>query len=258
MAVSSVILAMQRVMQMSATKLRRAAKLSKDAAPRSKTRLSKGGTKELKDAIENNNEFIYRLTSFYSGISEGVFMQATAGALDMAMKPSQNGGGTKHDSGRAAANWHIMVNGVGVTPHVSTSQLEPSEQPNEKKGDAAPNEWGLGYRGSQGKPSMKEVIKIKRVTYGYSKHGFGYSIHKDGWLAQKIAGREGFGRPTVHLINAVYGVDRPAGGIPYHQYAFPDSATMLNEINAKVIDDANEYVIAQVDNFVRKKTKKPR
>ena len=178
--------------------------------------LSKANQTSLRSAEKHNEVFFNQLLHDLGGFGKEITAVGAASALDVAVTSAALGGGTKYDSGRAAANWDLEVGGK-TRRSGSTGELTPA-----KYGESY---HGVGRRGSGGVPSASKIPSIKALQYGYQTT-MGQSpvdIEPNRWLWNAI----GIGQPgrvAVSIYNPImYALRRPDGfGRTYAQNAMPD------------------------------------
>jgi hypothetical protein len=178
--------------------------------------LSKANQTAYRRAEKNNEVFLNRLIHDVGGFGKEILAIGAASALDVAVTSAPKGG-TKYDSGRAAANWDLMVGGK-TRRNGKTSELSPAYYDNSRF-------KGVGQRKSHGIPARKDIPKIKALNYGYeSTMGTGpVKLVPGKWLWDTI----GIGEPgtkSVAIFNPLmFAIKRVDGfGRTYAQNAFPD------------------------------------
>jgi hypothetical protein len=197
---------------------------------------------EIKRKDKESETAFYKMTTFLFGLGKEALAEMAAASLDLAVKP-QPEGGTKHDSGRAAANWDLLIGG-GNPFSRSTSQLDPDVTP------AAA--YGVGERGSKGAVSASAVPKIKAAAYGYTVSGNQVAVTNGGWLHQAIGvGKPG--TPQVALFNPIlFAIKAPDGsGKTYAENAFPGLDAAMSSIDKKAGEAASVFVLYKVAEFNR-------
>jgi hypothetical protein len=169
--------------------------------------------KRVRSAIKNNNAVFLALTRQVQRLGKKTLAAMSAAALDGAMESDS----TKHDSSRAAANWHLVVG--GQTPYGSVSSgLNPSEYEDAR--------FDIGKRGDEGK-KKPDVINQKRHAYAYEGSGTATRATQGGWLYDAI-GVGKSGTPGVHLYNAVTTDPK------YARNALPGYAELKAEVDVAV------------------------
>ena len=210
-----------------------------------------------KKQMEKNSVYLKSLTVMLKGLGKEVLATGAAVMLDTAVRQSPESGDTVVDSGRAIANWDLMIGGTTkrkgakdeLSPPKSVSRSGKSEYAST---DAEAAAAGLGQKGSQGDPAIVRVPKQKAAAYGYTIENGIATVAPGSWIYEKVGvGRtvldtKGAQTVAVHLFNPVLG---PASGNGrYRRNAFPGEG-VVGLARASVAHSAQASVAARIAAF---------